>query len=238
MTDLQIPKILHQIWLDRKEYDNETGPSKYHSAMQSWRSKNPKFKFMFWNRRRIEQLWERPELSRWKQFYYSLEVHIEKCDFTRYAILYIYGGLYCDLDFICLKDIIPLIDERELGWAYETVSHTSPSSPQFQKVYNGFLFSKPGHWVWPQLMDDIKKDYVREHWDWTQVISNTGPLRLGRFVHQNKLFQNRPDFFIDTCAIMPINYQQQICPECQPDARETAYCMTRWNEGTGWQYMN
>jgi mannosyltransferase OCH1-like enzyme len=225
------------MWLDRMEYDNETGPSKYHQAMQSWRSKHPFFKFMFRNRRRIEQFWDLPQLKRWKTFYYSLEAHIEKCDFSRYAILYIHGGCYIDLDHTCLRNILPLLANREFGWAYETTSHTWPSDPRFKKVFNGFMFSKPGHWVWPQLMDNIMRNYVRKNgdWHWTQVIKNTGPLRLGEYVHESRLYQNRPDLFIDTCTIMPINYDQQICPECQPDALETAYCMTKWREGTGWQ---
>jgi mannosyltransferase OCH1-like enzyme len=232
-----IPKIFHQMWFDRVEYDNETGPAKYHEKMQTWRTHHPHFKFMFWNRRRIEKLWEHPHLQRWKQFFYSLEVHIEKCDFTRYAILYLYGGVYADLDFVCLKNILPLLHNREFGWAFETISHNWPSDPRFRKVFNGFLFSIPGHWVWEKLMDNIVKHYARliDNWDWSRVIVNTGPLRLGEFVYQNKLYQHRPDLFIDTCAIMPIDFSQEICPECQPNARETAYCMTYWNEGTGWQ---
>lgn len=231
---MSIPKTIHQMWFDKQEYDNTTGPERYHKYIQSWRDKNPDFAYSFWNRRKIEELWKQAPLSKWVGFYHSLRKHIEKCDFSRYAILYLYGGVYVDLDFQCLRSISPLIKDREFGWCLETESHKIPSDPRFKKVFNGFLFSKPEHWIWPRLMDHIVKNY-KPGGNWTQVIKNTGPFSLGLFAYENKLCTYTPYLFFDLCSIMPINYYQRICPECPKNAIETAYSTTKWVEGSNWQ---
>ena len=41
--------------------------------------------------------------------YKKLDLMIMKIDFMKYIILYHYGGIYADMDTVCLKDIDPLI---------------------------------------------------------------------------------------------------------------------------------
>jgi mannosyltransferase OCH1-like enzyme len=230
---MSIPRIMHTMWLDSQEYDNigppETYP-KYHEYEQQWRDLHPNWTHQFWNRRRLDELWDHPKLDRWKKFFYSIERVIERCDFSRYAIMYIYGGVYHDLDFIPLRSLDPLTENREFGWCYEPMLHRGLADWKIWRLYNGFLMSRSQHWIWPLLMDNIVDNYSP-----TQlVILNTGPSRLSLFADSLNLRETYPDYFIDTCKIIPMDFRNQITPECRFDSLDHAYCYTRWKEGTNW----
>lgn len=166
-------------------------------------------------------------MSKWKEFFYKLR-HIEKCDFSRYAILYLYGGLYCDLDMICLRPIEPLLRKRELGLVFEPVEHQEQMDQGRRRIANGFLFSTPRHWIWPALMDFIVQGYVKGG----SVLQNTSTMAIPKFAKKYNLTLSS---FIETCFIFPITNRQTITRECSHDVLETtAYCYTAWNDGTGW----
>lgn len=222
-----IPQILHQMWFDKIDYDNETAPKKYPKYVeytQKWRQLNPEMTYMFWNGRRIEELWKHPRLSKWKSFFHSLARHIEKCDYSRYAILYLYGGVYIDLDFIPLKPIKPLLQNRKFGWCYEPSAHQEPMDEGYSRISNGFLMSTKDHPIWPQLLDVIMLNYDPNG----NVLLNTGPTRLSRFARTHKIPQH---YFIDTCLIIPVDVNGNTTCE---NSLESAYCYTRWYEGTQW----
>lgn len=90
-----IPKKIHQMWLDKFVRNNTEYPEKYRNLgyPKSWTDLNPDYEYTLWNWDKVHELFESPELARWRDFYYKrLEHHIEKCDFARYAILYKHGG--------------------------------------------------------------------------------------------------------------------------------------------------
>ena len=233
VSPLHIPKIIHQMWFDRVIFDNDTPPNKYpkyRQYTQGWKDKNPDFQYVFWNRRKIEDLWNHPKLAQWKPFVNQMSKHIEKCDFTRYAILYLHGGFYCDLDFICLKHIGPLIQNREFLWTYEPEVHKKPLDGGRTRVFNGVLASRPDHWIWPLLMTYIQEIYRPNH----EVMFNTGPIRLSAFVQKYQIGVKYPNYFVDKCLIIPLDSTRQVCTECPRDSLNNAYCYTFWNEGSGW----
>jgi mannosyltransferase OCH1-like enzyme len=104
---------------------------------QSWQELNPGFEYKLWNRKMARELFDNPKLAKWKDFYYNtLQDWIEKCDFLRFAILYIYGGTYVDLDFKCNKSLEPLLN-REIGLVWEPYEHTEPADATPRRLYNG-----------------------------------------------------------------------------------------------------
>lgn len=217
---------LHQMWMDREVDDNISSPDKYphyHTYTRQWHVLNPSMTYMFWNRQRVHALWEHPELQPWADFYHrGLQHYMEKCDFSRYAILYIYGGLYVDLDMIPLQPIRPLLEGRHWAWAYESPHHQQRMDHGHRRLSNAFLYSTPRHPLWPKLMT-----YIQTHYDPHQhVLLNTGPTLLSRFARAMNLDDS---YFVDQCQVLPLDDQGQTsCDMTQ------AYCMTRWHEGTGW----
>jgi mannosyltransferase OCH1-like enzyme len=182
---------------------------------------------MFWNGDRLNRLWEDPRLARWKNFFHRRIVrHIEKCDFSRYAILYLYGGVYCDLDMICLRPLDPLMEGRELGLAYQPYEHCLP----YEVIANQFMASSPGHWFWPMLMNYIMRRYDTDR----SVLYNTGTAIIARLVRENRIRYRFPEFFIPTCLVVPKTFFGKISANCPENIMDRAYCYTKWNEGTGW----
>jgi len=49
-----------------------------------------------------------------ESFYFSLEPGIKRADFCRFLYLHRFGGLYVDLDFVCLRNLRPLLDGHEI----------------------------------------------------------------------------------------------------------------------------
>ena len=238
-----IPLVLHQMWLDKHTDTNWEPPRKYlenaDRFVQSLRDLNPDFVYQFWNMQRIKELFALPELARWKRFYFDeLPLWIQKCDFARYAILFVHGGLYCDLDFDGHRPLASLLKNRSLLWTLDIACH-QPGTTFLHKyfrenttsIYNGFLASIPRHPIWAQLMDFIMYRHdPRSH----DVINSTGPAALGTFAQRfGYTVQLRPDLYIDNCLILPykppdIFKPRAVCQGCQP------FVSTRWIDGTLW----
>ena len=230
-------RLIHQMWYDTEEYDNDLPPERYQyqEYIDDWKRHHPHWKYVFWNRRKIEELWEDHRLSKWRNFFYNLKVHIEKCDFTRYALLYLHGGLYTDLNFKCLKPIDNLLKGKEFAWAHE--SHKIGDNIC---IGNSFLYSKKNHWIWPLLMGHIMDNY-ETHSDSSggkfnsTVLQNTGPLRLFLFSQQYRLEERHPEYYIDNCSIFYYNFENnEVQDRCVNTPDEDIYVYKMWKDTTKW----
>jgi len=101
-----IPKIIHQIHMGEKPFSE-----KELNWQKSWLENNPDWEYVFWDDGKIQEhfhLFENQEqFNRCNNF-------SEKSDVLRFEILYIYGGLYIDTDFQCLKPINPLFEGKDI----------------------------------------------------------------------------------------------------------------------------
>jgi hypothetical protein len=119
----------------------------------------------------------------------------------------------------------PLLKDRELGLVYEPFEQCMIGIA----IFNGFIASASGHWIWPILMNHIEKHYNSNK----GVVANTGPWSIAKMVMQNNIHKKFPKFFIPTCLIIPITYFGNISIKCPKDIKNVAYCYTKWSEGTG-----
>lgn len=99
-----IPKIIHFIWID---FSNELNPNpiipeKYVKNINTTRQVNSEFQIKIWNGLECDQLVKKYFPSKYK-LYWDLSKPIMRCDFARLAILYIYGGIYSDIDRIAIR---------------------------------------------------------------------------------------------------------------------------------------
>lgn len=95
-----VPKIIHQIWgLSPNDRGKPVLPS-LAKCSETWRTLNPSWHYKLWDRTSVEHLIAScPE--HWQKTFKNLEHWVEQCDFARYVIVYIYGGIYADLDTVC-----------------------------------------------------------------------------------------------------------------------------------------
>ena len=220
-----IPHIIHSMWIDKVEYDNTSCPLKkgvYTAYELSWRTHHPSWDFRFWNRRKIEELWEHPQLRRWKPLYYKIGKIIMKCDLSRYAILYVYGGIYHDLDYICFSSFGDLIKDRDILMGYE------PKENNDKYIGNCILGSAPGHPFWLFLLNKIGNEYNTNYQK--GVHQTTGPGMLFMAVMEyNK--NNKVITPVSAQMLLPL-HNDGLTKDYVQDV--PIYGAAIWADGTHW----
>ncbi len=160
---MEIPAIIHQSWKDT-EIPEESYP---HLWQQSWRENHPDWQYNLWtdddNRGLIASKY--PEFL---DFYDNLDMGVKKADFSRFFYMHAYGGVYVDLDFICLRELTPL-----LFGATIVVGQLSEDNPHY-KIPNAFIASAPEHDFWLTVAEDAMSAPEEER----GVEHLSGPFRL------------------------------------------------------------
>lgn len=104
---------------------------------------------------------------------------IQRADATRYAWLYINGGLYLDCDF----ELLAPIDELFLEDDFDLFLLASSNRPDV--ITNGFIAAKPGNKVFLEMIEEMKKPPglagIERH---LLVMNTTGPLAFNRVVRR------------------------------------------------------
>ncbi|KAK9483197.1 nucleotide-diphospho-sugar transferase [Lipomyces starkeyi] len=109
-----LPKIIHQSWSTREL------PSKFDAWSRSCREQNPDWKWVLWT--------DEDNLNLVKQYcpwlleyYLQLPSEIYRADLVRNLYMYIYGGIYVDLDTECLRPV----DELFKSYNVSTISYNA-----------------------------------------------------------------------------------------------------------------
>ena len=90
-----IPKIVHQIWLGPKK-----PPAVFRESQKSIQELHPDWGYKLWTDADIPRL----QLHN-QQYYDRMQNFGGKADIVRYELLYRFGGLYLDIDFVCKKPL-------------------------------------------------------------------------------------------------------------------------------------
>jgi mannosyltransferase OCH1-like enzyme len=158
-----IPTIIHQSWKDENIPHDVYLPA----WVNSWSEAHPSWTRMFWTDRDNEEL-----VRRWYpqfyDFYMGLDQGIKKADFARFLYMHRFGGVYVDLDFVCLKNLSPLLADYDI-----VLGRLSPDNEYYQ-IPNAFLASRPGCEFWMRAAADSAKAPPAEQW----VEALAGPFRL------------------------------------------------------------
>ncbi len=139
MYKIKIPKIIHFIWIgDKVLSDNKK------KNIESYRSLNPLWEIKLWKNNNL------PEIIN-KYTYKRVSSWAAKADILRLEILYKYGGLYTDIDSICLKPLDPLINN--LTCFGMTGNHGN--------VANGTLGCLKKHSAFKDLVSNLDRNTVK-----------------------------------------------------------------------------
>jgi inositol phosphorylceramide mannosyltransferase catalytic subunit len=125
-----IPRIFHQVWPGRDPI-----PEKYQRFAKGWREKHLGWDYRLWTPDNIAEL----ECSR-----YLDEIRGFSCksNVVRLEVVHTHGGVYADLDFECLKNFEPLLEEVTAFAGYEDPG----------MVCNALFGAVPSHpWIAAQL---------------------------------------------------------------------------------------
>jgi len=135
-----VPRIIHQTYRDI-----DSIPFKWQQASNSCRNINSDYQYKFWSdeegRRLIEK--EFPSLL---LTFDSYPYDIQRADVIRLVVLYVYGGIYLDLDIICKKSLDQLLNYQFI------LPQTTPVG-----LSNDFIVSQAKHPFLLQVLNNLPK---------------------------------------------------------------------------------
>jgi mannosyltransferase OCH1-like enzyme len=169
---MEIPKIIFQTW---KTYDV---PDNWKFSQKTVKEKNKDWKYVLLsdedNLKIVKKYF--PDFL---PYYVNFKYNIQRADAIRYMVLYLYGGVYLDLDYQAIKPFGSIILEKgkEVGLV---------KSSNVNCITNSFLCSHKGAKFWLECIEEMKKPY--KWWYFTKhlkIMCSTGPLMIDRVYKAN-----------------------------------------------------
>ena len=185
---MEIPKIIFQTW---KTYDV---PDNWKYGQKTVKEKNKDWKYVLLsdedNLKIVKKYF--PDFL---PYYINFKYNIQRADAIRYMVLYLYGGVYLDLDYQAIKPFGSIFLEKgkEVGLI---------KSSNIDFMTNSFLCSHKGSKFWLECIEEMKKPskwwYLTKHFE---IMCSTGPMMINRLYKRNR----------DNVQILEINVPCDAC---------------------------
>ncbi len=196
-TEVCIPKIIMQSWKTKEV------PHKWRNAPKSIKKVMPDWKYVLMddedNRNMVKE-----HFPDFLPHYDNFPHNIQRADCSRYIFLYLYGGLYIDMDFLIERDLSPLFTNGEVFLV---------SSGNVAGYYtNSFMASKPRAKFWLEVIEEMKQDskwwYIGPH---LTIMAQSGPVMLSRVAGRTKTVIST----IPKTLVMPCSVCNLDCSTCE-----------------------
>lgn len=212
-NNIIIPKNIHFMWLSK----NNTGiPKKYNKNINTYKQYNPDYIIKLWENNEIDTLIKN-NLPEFYETFLNITPWISKCDFARFCLIYIMGGIYSDCDFYCNKSLNGLINHKTELYIRETDT----------ALFNGFFASIPkSEFIYGWL------ERMKQNMNGSNVLFKTGPVGFGIYYNQ---LTTKPAL-TETYYVLPYKYLSNIMENV--DKIDENYVYTLWHEGCGWNKDN
>lgn len=162
----KIPKKIHQIWLGGNL------PEKYINLCKSWEVNHPDWEYKLWTDNDISEF--NIDIEKFNKIK-NLGV---KSDLLRYHIMYKYGGIYVDTDFLCLKPFDSLLKYDFFGCGGVTDTNNNPL------LFNGLFGSIKENKIIEDCINFINED-IYTVTNYEIMLKLTGPYHLTEMVFKN-----------------------------------------------------
>lgn len=108
VMEMAIPKIIHHI----APVDENVWHPTWRPCLNTWFKHFPEgeYKHIMWNDSDDIDSLVKDKFPEYWDYYKNLPFHIMKIDFSRYCILYEYGGIYSDMDLLCYENFFHFLD--------------------------------------------------------------------------------------------------------------------------------
>lgn len=173
---MRIPKKLHLT------YATDQLPERYQNNLSAWKAACPNWELCFYSDEKVYELFQE-----YFPLYYEeitkISLGAMLADFFRYAVLYVHGGMYTDIDTIPLKAIPEKWLEASSVIGYEV------QTKEVEFFCQWTLLSKPKH---PLFLEALQKAFQKyrelegclDHPD--QVLETTGPVFFSSIVNKHR----------------------------------------------------
>lgn len=158
-----IPKIIWQTY----RYPYENLEQYILNATKTWQDMNPEYEYRYMSDLDALQFIKENFDQEWVDIFVNVPLGVMRGDLWRYMVIYIYGGVYADLDTLCLKPISSWMKEE-----YDMIICPENDVHLCQWTFA----ATPKHPIIKTVLDCIKEgfkspDYTEEHY----VHKLTGP---------------------------------------------------------------
>jgi len=163
-----ISKKIHLIWIQ----DKLKIPKYIKNKVKHLEDLNPKYKVTLWTKESIEELLkEYPKLFSRYQNVECLEgmenpIAIQS-DIARYVIMYVHGGLYMDMDFVCTRSFDELFSlDYDISIASSEIDFLNYIYPFDKPKYcSCFMIFSKTHPIWKKVFTRIEHAKVKRDID-------------------------------------------------------------------------
>jgi mannosyltransferase OCH1-like enzyme len=201
-----IPRIIHQTW------KTKTLPSNFERWSKSCQDLVPHFKYKLWtdedNRNLIKD-----HYPWFLQTYDGYDMHIKRVDAARYFILHRYGGLYLDLDFMCLRKFEHLLKDGHAVFGYQLRKTNNEGS-----IANAWMASPPNHPLFHVLIHSLR-NHQKKH-----VLAATGPNYLTSVIREYIEKKHNPCVIIHEMPLIYSHEWDEKSPEIERCKESVTYC--------------
>ena len=167
----KIPLKFYQTW-KTKELSTE-----FQSIVDTWKIQNPHYTYHLFDDTEAGQFIKYNFDKEVYDAFNKLKIGAFKADLFRYCVLYINGGVYADIDTICMNNL-DLFLKNNIEFATPIDFNTHPIWGKYN-LFNAFMASIPRH---PILLDCINRVVynVKNNIKPISSVDLTGPGVLGR----------------------------------------------------------
>lgn len=128
-----IPKLFFQT------FKTDTFSEQFQLIPKTWKEKNPNYEYRFFKDSDCDAFMKANFDARTYNAYKKIIPGAYKADMWRYAVLYVYGGVYADLDTICLN---PIDDFLTPEIEFMTIIDMNTGKEKYT-LFNTFIASVP-----------------------------------------------------------------------------------------------
>ena len=167
-----IPKIIHQT----APKDKTKWYPIWNKCHQTWLNLFPKpeYKHIMWHDEDLDTFVKNEFPFFYNNTYKLYNKNIKKIDSARYLILYKYGGIYADMDYMCIKNFYDILPQ-------DKISISESPYKENEELQNALMISPSNNSFW---LDVIKLAEQRKYsYD---ILYSTGPQLLSAVYLQNK----------------------------------------------------
>jgi mannosyltransferase OCH1-like enzyme len=210
------PKYIHQIWIQGADKI----PAKFEKNIKKIIEYNPDWTHIIWDEDKIIELLTKTDQSL-LETYHKLEYLHHKADYARYIIIYIYGGIYIDMDAYTIKSLNSLAEKYNDYDLLVSKVNTNPIENFLATwqtdilINNGVIMAKPNNHILSKIISSIVSEPLCEAYDnrYTCIQRVTGPKKFSRYIYNNldnKVKILSYDYFepclLSYCNITPNTY--------------------------------
>ncbi len=220
---MEFPKIIHFIWINFKNEleQNPQIPDKYIEVIENTKRILHDYKVIVWDGYMCNQLLQStfPEKM---ELYNSFDHPIQRCDFIRFVILYVYGGIYLDVDRYVLRSFNLLLEKYK---DYDTIL----GKQILFTVNNDIFICKKNSQFMKLCIDNCKnKNYGIYFYD---AMFSAGPNYITYLYHKQLYAQNNNK---SNYKIIGLDAELNACNFCKCDNEKLKVCYSFTTFDNNW----